>query len=84
MRACHPWLKRRGGSIVNFASGAGLDGQANPVSPIAHTSGAENRSKTHHEQYEQMLTTIPIGRMGIPSTTSPRSWCSSPVTAAGT
>lgn len=96
MRACHPLLKRRGGSIVNFASGAGLDGQPNQVSyaaakeairamsrvaahewaadgirvnlvsPIAATAGVEAWSKTHPEQYEQMLTKIPLGRMGDP------------------
>lgn len=96
MRACHPWLKQRGGSIVNFASGAGLDGQrdqvsyaaakeairglsrvaahewaedgvrVNLVSPIARTAGVEAWSKTHSEQYEQMLTKIPLRRMGDP------------------
>lgn len=35
MRACHPWLAQHGGSIVNFASGAGLDGQPNQLSYAA-------------------------------------------------
>lgn len=96
MRACHSQLKERNGSIINFASGAGLDGQRNQVSyaaakeairalsrvaahewasdgirvnlvaPIAHTAGVEAWSKTHSEQYEQMLTKIPLRRMGDP------------------
>ncbi|MFP6654316.1 MAG: SDR family oxidoreductase, partial [Myxococcota bacterium] len=28
MRACHPYLKTRGGRIINVGSGAGLDGMA--------------------------------------------------------
>ncbi|GAA4887544.1 MULTISPECIES: SDR family NAD(P)-dependent oxidoreductase [Saccharopolyspora] len=96
MRACHAHLAERGGSIVNFASGAGLNGQPNQasyaaakeairglsrvaahewardgirvnlVSPIARTAGVEAWSKTHAEQYERMLGTIPLGRLGDP------------------
>lgn len=96
MRACHPWLKRRGGSIINFASGAGLAGQPNQasyaaakeairglsrvaahewaadgirvnlVSPIAHTAGVDTWSQSHPEQYEKMLSGIPLRRMGDP------------------
>lgn len=35
MRACHPHLRKRGGSIINFASGAGLNGQPNQASYAA-------------------------------------------------
>jgi len=96
MRACHPWLKERGGTIVNFASGAGINGQPNQVSyaaakeairgmtrvaahewsadgirvnlvsPIAHTAGVESWSQSHPEQYEQVINSIPLGRMGDP------------------
>lgn len=96
MRACHPWLKRRGGSIINFASGAGLTGQRNQasyaaakeairglsrvaanewagdgirvnlVSPIAHTAGVDAWAQSHPEQYQKMLTGIPLQRMGAP------------------
>lgn len=96
MRACHAQLKQRGGSVVNFASGAGLDGQpgqvsyaaakeairgmsrvaarewapdgirVNLVAPIAKTAGVEAWSRSHPEQYEQMLAGIPLGRLGDP------------------
>ncbi|MHA6803977.1 SDR family NAD(P)-dependent oxidoreductase [Salinifilum ghardaiensis] len=35
MRTCHPRLAERGGSIVNFASGAGLNGQPHQASYAA-------------------------------------------------
>lgn len=35
MRACHPYLKQSQGSVVNFASGAGLNGQPNQASYAA-------------------------------------------------
>lgn len=96
MRACHPELSRQGGSIVNFASGAGLNGQPNQVSyaaakeairglsrvaahewaadgvrvnlvsPIAYTAGVEAWSRTHPQQYEQVVANIPLNRMGDP------------------
>lgn len=96
MRTCHPYLAERGGSIVNFASGAGLNGQPNQasyaaakeairglsrvaahewasdgirvnlISPIARTPGVDAWSQTHPAQYEQVLTGIPLGRMGDP------------------
>src|SRR5699024_10409507 len=86
----------RGGSIINFASGAGLSGQPNQasyaaakeairglsrvaarewandgirvnlVSPVAHTGGVDAWSRSHPEQYEQVLSGIPLGRMGDP------------------
>ncbi|MHA6800649.1 SDR family NAD(P)-dependent oxidoreductase [Bounagaea algeriensis] len=96
MRACHPHLAERGGSVVNFASGAGLNGQpdqasyaaakeairgfsrvaahewagdgirVNLVSPIARTPGVDAWAQTHPEQYEQVSSGIPLGRMGDP------------------
>ncbi|MER7012775.1 SDR family oxidoreductase [Saccharopolyspora sp. NPDC000359] len=96
MRACYPWLRERGGSIVNFASGAGLNGQPNQasyaaakeairglsrvaahewapdgirvnlVSPIARTAGVEAWSRSHPDQYRQVLEGIPLKRMGDP------------------
>lgn len=96
MRAAWPELKRTRGSIVNFASGAGLKGQptqatyaaakeairglsrvaanewaadgirVNLVSPIALTPGIEEWAKADPEQYQQVLTGIPLGRLGDP------------------
>src|SRR5699024_11351076 len=96
MRACHPELSDRGGSIINFASGAGLNGlpnqasyaaakeairglsrvaahewapdgiRVNLVSPIAYTAGVETWSRTHPQQYEQVISNIPLNRMGDP------------------
>lgn len=96
MQACHQELKRTQGSVINFASGAGLEGQANQVSyaaakeairamsrtaanewgkdgvrvnmisPIAFTEGVKQWRENHPEQYEQMVSNIPLGYLGDP------------------
>lgn len=45
MRAAHPWLKQHGGSIVNFASGAGLNGQPNQASYAAAKEAVRGLSR---------------------------------------
>lgn len=96
MRACYPSLRDSSGSVINFASGAGLNGQPNQasyaaakeairglsrvvanewaadginvnlISPIAHTAGVDAWAQTHPEQYQQVVSGIPLGRMGDP------------------
>lgn len=96
MTAAHPELKKVAGSVVNFASGAGLRGQptqvtyaaakeairaitrvaanewsadgirVNLVSPIALTPGITAWSEEHPEQYQQVVSGIPLGRLGDP------------------
>lgn len=45
MCACHPELSRQGGSIINFASGAGLNGQPNQVSYAAAKEAIRGMSR---------------------------------------
>lgn len=98
MQAAYPELKKSKGKVINFASGAGINGQPtqtayaaakeairgmtrvaanewgpddinlNIISPLALTEGVESWSKSAPEQYEQMINTVPLRRLGDPET----------------
>lgn len=96
MKACYEELKKTKGSVINFASGAGLEGQINQtsyaaakeairgltrtaanewakdgininlISPIALTEGVKQWREHFSHQYDEMVSKIPLGRMGDP------------------
>lgn len=99
MRAAHPHLKERGGSIVNISSGAvltpnpagigayaavkaaidslsraaamewGADGiRVNTVIPFARTPATQAAFDAHPGHEDQLLETVPLGRIGDPET----------------
>ena len=94
MKAAYPELKKTQGKVINFASGAGINGQptqtsyaaakeairgitrvaanewgpddinVNIISPLASTEGVETWSRHSPELYEQMISSIPLRRLG--------------------
>lgn len=94
MQAALPYLKETEGKIINFASGAGINGDANQaayaaakeairaitrvaanefgpfginvnlISPIANSPGVQQWAKEQPEYYEEMLSKIPLRRLG--------------------
>lgn len=96
MQTCYPELKKSKGKVINFASGAGINGQptqasyaaakeairgitrvaanewgpdeinVNIISPIARTEGVESWSESAPELYDQMISNIPLRRLGDP------------------
>lgn len=96
MLAAYPELKKTGGAIVNFGSGAALSGSAfqasyaaakeairglsrvvatewaadnirvNVVCPVAYTEGVQNWKVNFPEEYERVLSQVPLGRFGDP------------------
>ncbi|WP_329176317.1 SDR family oxidoreductase [Streptomyces decoyicus] len=94
MRAALPYLKRRGGSIVNLASSAALIGQegfasyamakeairgltrvaarewgpygirVNAICPVSLSPGAAAYFEAHPEKHAEVLSEIPLGRLG--------------------
>lgn len=94
MQAALPHLKESKGKIINFASGAGLNGDAtqasyaaakeairaisrvaanefgpfginvNLISPIANSLGVQKWAEANPEYYQNMLSKIPMGRLG--------------------
>lgn len=96
MQAAFPELKKSQGKVINFASGAGLEGQFNQasyaaakeairaisrvaagewgkyginvniISPIAYTPGVEQWKSERPEEYESMLSGIPMRKLGDP------------------
>ncbi|MDY0394472.1 SDR family NAD(P)-dependent oxidoreductase [Virgibacillus halophilus] len=94
MQAALPYLKETKGKIINFASGAGIDGNmeqasyaaakeairgisrvaanefgpyginVNLISPIADSPGVQHWAKAEPEQYQAMLSKIPMRRLG--------------------
>ncbi|WP_282803736.1 SDR family NAD(P)-dependent oxidoreductase [Secundilactobacillus kimchicus] len=98
MQFAHPYLKDSKGCVINFASGAGINGQptqaayaaakeairglsrvaanewasdgirVNIISPIAETEGVKQWHKAAPEQYDQLVNSIPLHRLGDPET----------------
>ncbi|MTV82144.1 SDR family NAD(P)-dependent oxidoreductase [Secundilactobacillus folii] len=98
MQLAYPHLKETTGCVINFASGAGLNGQptqaayaaakeairglsrvaanewaadgirVNIISPIAETEGVKQWHKAAPEQYDQLVKSIPLHRLGDPET----------------
>lgn len=96
MQLAYPHLKATQGSVINFASGAGINGQptqaayaaakeairglsrvvanewapegirVNIISPIAETEGVRQWSKADPEQYNHLINSIPLRRLGDP------------------
>lgn len=96
MQAAFPELKKSQGKVINFASGAGIEGQENQasyaaakeairaisrvsatewgqyginvniISPIAHTPGVAAWRSDRPEEYEKMLSGIPLRKLGDP------------------
>ena len=79
MRECYPYLKETQGAVINFASGAGLFGNAGQCSyaaakegirglsrVAAMTSQLENFQVSYPEAYEKNLRAVPMGRFGDP------------------
>ena len=77
MQACYPHLKETKGSVVNFASGAGLFGNyvaatewgpdginVNIVCPLAWTAALENFKEQYPEAYEANVHMPPMGHYG--------------------
>lgn len=96
MMAAYVELKKNGGSIVNFGSGAAMNGslyqasyaaakeairglsrvaatewaadniRVNIVSPIALTEGVKKWKAAFPEEYEKVISQVPLGRFGDP------------------
>lgn len=96
MKAAYPELKKNGGAIVNFGSGAALSGsryqasyaaakeairglsrvaatewaeyniRVNVVCPIALTEGVEKWKENFPQDYEKVISQIPLQRFGDP------------------
>ena len=78
MKACYPYLKETKGSVVNFASGAGLFGNygqcsyaaakdginVNVVCPLAWTAQLEQFEKVYPEAFKANVKTPPMGHFG--------------------
>ena len=78
MKACYPYLKETKGSVVNFASGAGLFGNygqcsyaaakdginVNVVCPLAWTAQLEQFEKAYPEAFKANVKTPPMGHFG--------------------
>lgn len=94
MQAALPHLKETKGKIINFASGAGINGNENQaayaaakeairaitrvaanefgpyginvnlISPIANSPGIQQWAKERPEDYQEMLSRIPLRRLG--------------------
>jgi NAD(P)-dependent dehydrogenase (short-subunit alcohol dehydrogenase family) len=98
MQLAYPHLKEVKGCVINFASGAGLNGQptqaayaaakeairglsrvaanewaadgirVNIISPIAETEGVKQWKQAAPEQYQHLVNSIPLHRLGDPET----------------
>ena len=72
MKACYPYLKESKGSVINFASGAGLFGNfgqcayaaANIICPLAWTSQLEQFKNAYPEAFDKNVHTPPAGHFG--------------------
>ena len=78
MKACYPYLKETRGSVINFASGAGLFGNfrqcayaaakdginVNIVCPLAWTSQLEQFKNSYPDAFEKNVHTPPAGHFG--------------------
>ena len=73
MKACYPYLKETKGSVINFASGAGLFGNygqcayginVNIVCPLAWTAQLENFEKAYPEAFKANVKMPPMGHYG--------------------
>ena len=78
MKACYPYLKETKGSVINFASGAGLFGNkgqcsyaaakegihVNVVCPLAWTAQLEKFEKAYPEAFKANVHTPPMGHFG--------------------
>ena len=78
MKHAYPYLKETAGSVINFASGAGIGGMSrvaasewgpdninvNIVCPIVMTKALEEWREREPEMYEKNVKAIPLGRFG--------------------
>ena len=74
MKACYPYLAKTKGSVINFASGAGLFGNygqcayaaanVNIICPLAWTSQLEQFQNAYPEAFEKNVHTPPAGHFG--------------------
>ena len=72
MKACYPYLKETKGSVVNFASGAGLFGNYGQCSYAAAKEGirgltrvaANEFEKAYPEAFKANVKTPPMGHFG--------------------
>mgnify|MGYP003375256267 CR=1 FL=1 len=71
MQACYPHLKETKGSVINFASGAGLFGNfgqsayaAAKVCPLAWTAALEGFKDRYPEAFEANVKMPPMGHYG--------------------
>ena len=76
MKACHPHLAETKGTVINFASGAGLFGNygqcewgkdginVNIICPLAWTAQLENFEKAYPEAFKQNVKMPPAGHYG--------------------
>ena len=76
MKACHPYLAKTKGSVINFASGAGLFGNYGQcayaaakegirgLTRVAATEWLENFEKTYPDAFKQNVHMPPMGHYG--------------------
>ena len=63
MRECFPYLKESKGSVINFASGAGLFGKPGQSS---YTAAKEQWKVEYPELFAKTIKDIPLGRFADP------------------
>ena len=72
MKACYPYLKETKGSVINFASGAGLFGNfgqcdginVNVVCPLAWTAQLEKFAQAYPDAFKANVKMPPMGHYG--------------------
>ena len=69
MKACYPYLAKSKGSVINFASGAGLYGiNVNVICPLAWTAKLEQFQQAYPDAFKANVKMPPMGHYANPET----------------
>ena len=72
MKACYPYLAKSKGSVINFASGAGLFGKdginVNVICPLAWTAKLEQFQQAYPDAFKANVKMPPMGHYANPET----------------